>query len=64
MPLVIVEEAPMLQTHSPSPQDDERNREYLIVVRFGENELKRRWMQLLLMVRAAQYLFPYLCVAV
>ena len=26
----IVEEAPMLQPHSPSPQDDERNREYLI----------------------------------
>ena len=26
----IVEEAPMLQTHSPAPQDDERNREYLI----------------------------------
>ncbi|WP_156957736.1 hypothetical protein [Synechococcus sp. KORDI-52] len=26
----IVEEAPMLQPHSPAPQDDERNREYLI----------------------------------
>ena len=26
----IVEEAPMLQPHSPSPEDDERNREYLI----------------------------------
>lgn len=26
----IVEEAPMLQPHSPSPQDDGRNREYLI----------------------------------
>ena len=26
----IVEEAPMLQPHSPSPADDERNREYLI----------------------------------
>ena len=26
----IVEESPMLQPHSPSPQDDERNREYLI----------------------------------
>ena len=31
MPLeAIVEEAPMLQPHSPSPEDDERNREYLI----------------------------------
>ena len=28
--LAIVEEAPMLQPHSPSPADDERNREYLI----------------------------------
>ena len=26
----IVEETPMLQPHSPSPEDDERNREYLI----------------------------------
>ena len=26
----IVEEAPMLQPHSLSPEDDERNREYLI----------------------------------
>ena len=26
----IVEEAPMLHPHSPSPEDDERNREYLI----------------------------------
>ena len=26
----IVEEVPMLQPHSPSPEDDERNREYLI----------------------------------
>ena len=26
----IVEEAPMLQPHSPSPADDRRNREYLI----------------------------------
>ena len=26
----IVKEAPMLQPHSPSPEDDERNREYLI----------------------------------
>ena len=26
----IVEEAPMLQPHSPSPEDNERNREYLI----------------------------------
>ena len=26
----IVEDAPMLQPHSPSPEDDERNREYLI----------------------------------
>ena len=26
----IVEEAPMLQPHSPSPENDERNREYLI----------------------------------
>ena len=26
----IVEEAPMVQPHSPAPQDDERNREYLI----------------------------------
>ena len=25
-----MEEAPYLQLHSPSPQDDERNREYLI----------------------------------
>ena len=27
---MIVEEAPILQPHSPSPADDERNREYLI----------------------------------
>ena len=26
----IVEEAPMVQPHSPAPQDEERNREYLI----------------------------------
>ena len=26
----IVEEAPMVQPRSPAPQDDERNREYLI----------------------------------
>ena len=26
----IVEEVPLPQPHSPSPQDDERNREYLI----------------------------------
>ena len=26
----IVEEEPMLQPHSPCPEDDERNREYLI----------------------------------
>ena len=26
----IVKDAPMLQPHSPSPEDDERNREYLI----------------------------------
>ena len=28
--MVIVEEASMPESHSPSPQDDERNREYLI----------------------------------
>ena len=36
--LAIVEEAPMLQPHSPSPEDDERNREYLIRrAALGEN---------------------------
>ena len=28
--MAIVEEAPMPESHSPSPADDERNREYLI----------------------------------
>ena len=26
----MVEDSPMIQPHSPSPEDDERNREYLI----------------------------------
>ena len=37
----IVEEAPSLQSHSPSPQDDERNREYLIRrAALGDNPTK------------------------
>ena len=37
----IVEEAPMLQPHSLSPEDDERNREYLIRrAALGDNPTK------------------------
>ena len=40
----IVEEAPMLQPHSPSPEDDERNREYLyfVALLLATIQLKRR----------------------
>ena len=35
------------ESHSPSPQADERNREYLFVVLLlATIQLKRRWMQL------------------
>ena len=39
----IVEEAPMPETHSPSPEHDERNREYLIRrAALGDNPTKEQ----------------------